>query len=45
MLQNLAVTRAAVVLTALVSQVIYLQPVHAEADGRPNIILIMADDK
>ena len=37
-------TQAAIVVAAFVSQVIYLQPANAEADGRPNIVLIMADD-
>jgi hypothetical protein len=35
---------AVVFLTTLVLPVICSQPANAEADGRPNIILIMADD-
>jgi arylsulfatase A-like enzyme len=35
---------AAVVLAMLVSQAIFLQAANAEANDRPNIILIMADD-
>ena len=37
-------TQAAIVVTVLVSQAIYRQPVNAESSGRPNIVLIMADD-
>ncbi|MFV1967552.1 MAG: arylsulfatase [Pirellulaceae bacterium] len=37
-------TQAAIIVTALVSQVIYIQPVSAASNDRPNIIFIMADD-
>ena len=37
-------TLAAIVVAALVSQVIYMQPVNAESSNRPNIVFIMADD-
>lgn len=37
-------TLAIAAVVATVSQVIYLQPVHADSSDRPNIVLIMADD-
>ena len=38
---TLAISAAAV----LVAQVVHSQPVNAEQASRPNIVLIMADDK
>jgi hypothetical protein len=37
-------TLANLAFAALIAQAIYTQPVSAESSGRPNIVLIMADD-